>query len=51
MAEAHKPSGDGLPWRFRLREGLAFHDGAPVRGADRVAGHCHGNGAGCERAA
>ncbi len=37
MVEAHEVSGDRLAWRFRLREGLAFHDGAPVRGVDCVA--------------
>jgi peptide/nickel transport system substrate-binding protein len=26
-----------MRWRFTLREGLAFHDGAPVRAADAVA--------------
>lgn len=28
---------DGLTWEFTLRDGLAFHDGAPVRGADAAA--------------
>lgn len=37
MVEAHELSDDRLTWRFRLREGLMFHDGAPVRGADVVA--------------
>jgi peptide/nickel transport system substrate-binding protein len=37
MVEAHEVSDDRLFWRFRLREGLAFHDGAPVRGVDCVA--------------
>ena len=37
MAEAHELSGDQLTWRFRLRDGLKFHDGTPVRGADSVA--------------
>ncbi|MCQ4159638.1 ABC transporter substrate-binding protein [Roseomonas sp. GC11] len=37
MAEGHEVSEDGLTWRFRLREGLLFHDGTPVRAADCVA--------------
>lgn len=28
---------DGKTWRFTLRDGLAFHDGEPVRGADCIA--------------
>ncbi|MGP9806252.1 ABC transporter substrate-binding protein [Paracoccus sp. NSM] len=30
-------SDDGLTWTFTLREGLVFHDGAPVTAADAVA--------------
>ncbi|TDG25005.1 ABC transporter substrate-binding protein [Paracraurococcus ruber] len=37
MVEAWEADGDGLTWRFRLREGLKFHDGEPVRGRDCVA--------------
>jgi len=37
MAEAHTVSADGLTWRFALRDGLAFHDGAPVTAEDCVA--------------
>ena len=37
MVEAHERAEDGLTWRFRLREGLAFHDGEPVRGRDCIA--------------
>lgn len=36
MVEAWENSADGLSWSFRLREGLAFHDGEPVRGVDCV---------------
>ncbi len=37
MAEGFELSDDKLTWRIRLREGLKFHDGAPVRGVDCVA--------------
>jgi peptide/nickel transport system substrate-binding protein len=37
MAEGHEVSADGRAWRFRLREGLKFHDGEPVRAQDCVA--------------
>jgi peptide/nickel transport system substrate-binding protein len=37
MAEAHEVSEDRLAWTIRLRNGLKFHDGEPVRGADVVA--------------
>lgn len=37
MVEGHELSADGLTWTFRLREGLRFHDNAPVRAADCVA--------------
>ncbi len=37
MAEGQEVSDDGRSWRFRLREGLRFHDGTPVRGADCIA--------------
>lgn len=36
MVERHTVSPDGRTWRFTLREGLAFHDGQPVRAADAV---------------
>ena len=37
MAEGHSVSADGRNWRFRLRDGLFFHDGEPVRAADCAA--------------
>ncbi len=37
MAESHEVSADGLTWRIRLRAGLTFHDGTPVRGVDCAA--------------
>ena len=37
MVEAWEISPDALTWRFGLREGLAFHDGVPVRGVDCIA--------------
>ncbi len=37
MVEAHEVVQDGLLWRFRLRPGLLFHDGEPVRGRDCIA--------------
>lgn len=37
MAEGHEISDDKRTWRIRLREGLSFHDGAPVRAADCIA--------------
>ena len=37
MVESEETSGDGLTWTFRLRDGLRFHDGAPVLSKDVVA--------------
>ncbi|WP_376099121.1 ABC transporter substrate-binding protein [Roseomonas sp. CCTCC AB2023176] len=37
MAEGHEVLEDGKRWRFRLREGLRFHDNEPVRAADCIA--------------
>ena len=37
MAEGHSVSDDKLTWRIRLREGLFFHDGTPVRATDCIA--------------
>jgi peptide/nickel transport system substrate-binding protein len=37
MVEGHTVAEDGLIWTFRLRDGLKFHDGEPVRGRDCIA--------------
>jgi peptide/nickel transport system substrate-binding protein len=37
MVESEGLSDDGLIWTFRLRPGLAFHDGEPVLARDAVA--------------
>ncbi|MGR4001127.1 MAG: ABC transporter substrate-binding protein [Alphaproteobacteria bacterium] len=37
MVEDYEVSEDGLRWRFRLREGLRWHDGSVVTAADCVA--------------
>ena len=37
MVEGHEVAENGRLWRFRLREGLRFHDGSPVRAADCTA--------------
>ncbi len=37
MVDSHTVSDDGLVYTFTLREGLMFHDGAPVTGEDVAA--------------
>ena len=37
MVDSHTVSPDYMEHRFTLRDGLAFHDGSPVRAADAVA--------------
>ena len=37
MVEGHTVEDDGKRWFFRLRDGLLFHDGEPVRGRDCIA--------------
>ena len=37
MVAGHQVEDDGKRWTLTLRDGLAFHDGAPVRAADCVA--------------
>jgi peptide/nickel transport system substrate-binding protein len=37
MVDSEENSADGLTWTFKLRSGLKFHDGEPVRAKDVVA--------------
>ena len=37
MVDKYETSADKLTWTFTLRDGLKFHDGAPVRSADCIA--------------
>src|SRR5215208_862158 len=37
MVESEEVSPDGLTWTFKLRPGLKFHDGEPVRAKDATA--------------
>jgi len=37
MAAGHEVSDDGRIWRIKLRPGLMFHDGTPVRAIDCIA--------------
>ena len=37
MVETHSVSPDNLTYTFKLRSGLKFHDGQPVRSADCIA--------------
>ena len=37
MVESHEVSADGLTYTFKLRDGLAWHDGSPVTAEDCVA--------------
>src|SRR6516162_4072322 len=37
MVEAYERDEEGLSWRFKLRDGLGFHDGTPVTARDCVA--------------
>jgi peptide/nickel transport system substrate-binding protein len=36
MVESWSKSADGMTWKFKLRPGLAFHDGTPVEAKDAV---------------
>src|ERR1700722_1932522 len=36
MAEGHEVTDDGRTWTFKLRAGLKFHDGEPVRSRDAI---------------
>ena len=37
MVDSWQVSDNRKAWMFRLRSGLKFHDGSPVRSADAVA--------------
>src|ERR1700746_1752943 len=37
MVEGHAIENDGWQWDLKLRDGLKFHDGSPVRAQDCVA--------------
>lgn len=37
MVERFETSADGLSWQFKLRDGLFWHDGAPVKASDCAA--------------
>ncbi len=37
MVDSYETSEDGLTWTFTLRDGLKFHDGAPVTSEDCIA--------------
>lgn len=37
LAEAWEPSSDATVWRFKIRQGVRFHDGSPMTTADCVA--------------
>jgi len=37
MVDKWTTSADGLRWEFTLRDGMKFHDGTPVKGADAAA--------------
>ncbi|WNJ91594.1 ABC transporter substrate-binding protein [Bosea sp. 685] len=37
MVDTFETAPDGLSWRFKLRDGLSWHDGAPVKASDCVA--------------
>lgn len=34
LAESWKPNADGSVWTFKIRQGVTFHDGAPLTAAD-----------------
>src|SRR5690554_1011162 len=34
LAKSWEPSEDGLAWTFKLKEGVKFHDGTPLKASD-----------------